>query len=546
MSIFRPAPLAAPVCTGLPRLLWTGAALALTLGATPLVGCNDDADRTNGAADPDAAADAGGDGSGGGAADGSSQPTDASGADAGGTDSGGPLPTDLDDGEGCVQDDQCASGTCLTTDDGFPGGFCTFIDCDSRRDCAGAGRACLRGEFNGNLCVELCEVDGDCREGYECVGEGGGSFCFPAYAGAALNPVCESEFLDADAVRAPFGSFEALDRHEITFTIDDDTTSFMLVAWNRSETVYPETFTAPDGTELDLVDYASYFFSPATFGTVAPVLFPGGPQFEDFVMPGEYTATFGFGGNEREQVCWILMQESESLEPAASDLVIDVNFYFVGVEGLSADTAPDSTAFRQMLAEFDNSYAGAGIALGDIRYYDVTGDVEAEYEVIRSQDAVFDLVQLSRQPGDRREDLLSTNVFFIRGFTGEMGGVLGVSAGIPGAAGVHGSQGTGLVFSADNLSGRGGPALVGQTLAHEVGHFIGLFHTSEQQGGGQDQLADTPSCDTRNTPLQSCPDAGNLMFPIALFRSFVELSDGQILIARANPLTKTVSRADVP
>jgi hypothetical protein len=34
------------------------------------------------------------------------------------------------------------------------------------------------------------------------------------------------------------------------------------------------------------------------------------------------------------------------------------------------------------------------------------------------------------------------------------------------------------------------------------------------------------------------------MFPTALFRNFLEVSDGQILIARANPLTKLVSRAD--
>jgi hypothetical protein len=125
-----------------------------------------------------------------------------------------------------------------------------------------------------------------------------------------------------------------------------------------------------------------------------------------------------------------------------------------------------------------------------------------------------------------------------------MGGVLGVSAGIPGAAGVHGSPGTGLVFSADNLRGAGGATLVGQVLAHEFGHFIGLFHTTESQGGGTDQLDDTPVCDIRNTSLQNCPDASNLMFPTALFRNFLEVSDGQILIARANPLTKLVSRAD--
>lgn len=471
--------------------------------------------------------------------DGSSAP----GPDAG-ADTEAPLPGDLDDGEACAADEQCTSGRCLSADDGFPGGYCTFVDCESRRDCAGAGRACLRGEFNGNLCVELCEEDGDCREGYECVGQGGGAFCFPAYAGDALNPVCESEFIAADNVRAPVGNFALLDRHEVKFTIDEGTTSFMMVAWDRNDIVYPESFTAPDGTTINLFDYASYYFSPVTFGTVAPVMFPGGPAFEDFVMPGEYTVSFGYDGAQSDQICWVVMQEEDSLDPDGDDLVVDVNFYFVGVPGLNASNADNSDSFQAMLAEFDNVWRQGGIRLGDVQYYDVTGDVEDQYAVIREQDAVFNLVQLSRQPGTSRGDLLSANVFFIQGFAGEMGGVLGVSAGIPGAAGVHGSPGTGLVFSADNLRGNGGPTLVGQVLAHEFGHFIGLFHTTESQGGGTDQLDDTPECDIRNTNLQNCPDASNLMFPTALFRSFLEVSDGQILIARANPLTKPASRAD--
>jgi hypothetical protein len=455
-----------------------------------------------------------------------------------------PVLTDQPDGAPCLEDGQCTSGTCLTALDGFPGGFCTYFNCESRRDCAGPGRACLRGEFNGNLCVNLCERDSDCRPGYECVGQGTGSYCFPAYAGDALQPVCDSEFVDAEAVRIPTGRFELLDRHEVRFTIDPGTTSFMMVAWDRRHTVYPEEFIAPDGTRLSILEYAGYAFSPITFRTVAPVLFPGGPQFRDFVQPGEYVARFGYGGPPTQSLCHILIQESEPLEPSASPLVMDINFYFVGVPGLNAENATRDEGFVSMLDAFDEAYAEAGISLGDIRYFDVTGDVQDRFQVLRTQQAVFDMVELSRQPGETRSELLSANVFFVRGFSGEMASVLGVSAGIPGAAGVHGSQGTGLVFSASSLQGRGGPALVGQTLAHEVGHFVGLFHTTEQRGGGADQLDDTPECPPEiGGGNPRCPDATNLMFPIALQRPFVELSPGQILIVRANPLTKPVSRA---
>jgi len=462
------------------------------------------------------------------------------------SDTGAPdveLPLNQDDGEPCNSAENCRSGTCLTSEEGFPGGFCTYFDCESRRDCAGAGRACLRGEFNGNLCVVLCETDDDCRNGYECVGQGTGSYCYPAFAGDELDPICDSEFLEADAVRAPIGQFRALNRHQITFDLEEGITSFMIVAWDRRRLVFPEEFTSPNGDTINIFDYASYSFSPSAFQTLSPVLFPGGPQYTDFVQPGTWTATFGFEGDENDDLCYIIMPESDSLAADAEALIIDVNFYFVGVEGLDSTSAEESAVFNLMLEAFDEAYAQANIALGDISYYDVIGDVQEQYRIIRAQDAVFDLVQLSRQPGEDRSDLLSANVFFIQGFGGEMGGVLGVSAGIPGAAGVHGSQGTGLVFSANSLRGADGARLVGQTLAHEVGHFLGLFHTTEQQGGGADQLADTPECPRDiGGGNPRCPDSSNLMFPIALTRPETLLSDGQILIMRANPLTKTRSR----
>ena len=81
-----------------------------------------------------------------------------------------PRPVNQDDGSPCLDASECASNTCLSEYDGFPEGYCTAFDCEAREDCAGAGRACLRGEFNGNFCVELCGEDTDCRDGYECEG----------------------------------------------------------------------------------------------------------------------------------------------------------------------------------------------------------------------------------------------------------------------------------------------------------------------------------------------------------------------------------------
>ena len=39
------------------------------------------------------------------------------------------------------------------------------------------------------------------------------------------------------------------------------------------------------------------------------------------------------------------------------------------------------------------------------------------------------------------------------------------------------------------------PETLGQTIAHEGGHFLGLFHTTEAKGTSHDPLPDTPECD---------------------------------------------------
>src|SRR5690606_14238474 len=49
------------------------------------------------------------------------------------------------------------------------------------------------------------------------------------------------------------------------------------------------------------------------------------------------------------------------------------------------------------------------------------------------------------------------------------------------------------------------------TWLHEVGHFVGLEHTSEEDGVSFDPLADTPECRGRRTPR--CGDTKNLMIP---------------------------------
>lgn len=107
------------------------------------------------------------------------------------------------------------------------------------------------------------------------------------------------------------------------------------------------------------------------------------------------------------------------------------------------------------------------------------------------------------------EDPFAVNLFFVQDFN-EVG-TLGIAAGIPGPNGVAETAASGVIISVDtHLDGDGIVLLtdmMGETIAHEVGHQLGLFHTSEAEGDYHDPIADTPEC----TAAQDSDGDGELL-----------------------------------
>jgi len=64
----------------------------------------------------------------------------------------------------CRDDVDCArGGVCLTGRD-YPDGMCA-LQCRDSRDCPRSAECADR---SGGVCLQLCDVDADCRGGYAC------------------------------------------------------------------------------------------------------------------------------------------------------------------------------------------------------------------------------------------------------------------------------------------------------------------------------------------------------------------------------------------
>jgi hypothetical protein len=87
------------------------------------------------------------------------------------------------------------------------------------------------------------------------------------------------------------------------------------------------------------------------------------------------------------------------------------------------------------------------------------------------------------------------NVFVVQDFL--EAGYYGIAGGVPGPL-TLGTVNSGVVVSVDTHLLGDGRTLdtreMGSTVAHELGHQIGLFHTTEADGSDHDPLSDTPQC----------------------------------------------------
>lgn len=291
----------------------------------------------------------------------------------------------------------------------------------------------------------------------------------------------------------------------LTFEVPPDALAVSIVVVGVAPTLYAlDSWTTPAATLVDAgwldTDPGAFlqlcagcanriWAIPGVFSAVAP----NAPDV--LLAPGTHTVTLLSDPPTSETVrVWVHFKRpvaSGASLPAAGTL--DLDLYFTGAQGLSAATAPSDPAFQARLAAVAAIYAEVGLVFGRVAY----ADVDPRFRDIESiNGADSDLAALF---ATGRDDPAAANLYFVDSIF-EGGNFFGFSGGIPGPTALDGTGRSGVAIALAPIPGF--PDMVNTTIAHELAHFLGLYHTSEARPVGKpqidDALSDTPSGPSTN------------------------------------------------
>jgi hypothetical protein len=234
----------------------------------------------------------------------------------------------------------------------------------------------------------------------------------------------------------------------------------------------------------------------------------------------------------------------------APGATINVNLWVVAIPDYLGNDDPN---LKVMTDEFRRIMLSAGFTIGSLNIVRLEGDTANRLTYLDSnadkngngqQDDLDELFRLSAGAGN---DYL--NIFLVRHIGG--GGILGIAGGIPAPQIIQGTAHSGVAV---NMVGgfrsltHDFLAMQGDTMAHELGHVLGLFHTTESDGKSFDPIKDTPECPASTfdkngdgkVSANECVtvDAGNLMFWSSASFPQETLSATQRKVISLNPSAK--------
>ncbi len=403
--------------------------------------------------------------------------------------------------------------------------------CDSDVGCL--SNACVQGR-----CRALCRVTDECLHNGRCEPNAAIGGLRACNVETVQSVMVEERRLFEGMLRpdtAQRGSFEIpVDTVAFTLTVQDHVDASLLA--QIDELVDPNGAAVISSADQDpLVEPIIRSYTDLELSSV---LVPADDRFR--VVPGRYTYSVSLVNDfigvrvRTERPATVLLQIKRAPRVLPSMGSLDIRCYFVPNASLSARTAPADPRFVAALAELRQAYAMMGVEVRVAEYLDVQGPEADRFTVI---DSPREMGELFATTVRGRSNFL--NLYFVAGIS--FGDAIGIAGSIVGPPGIHGTSNSGVIVDLDGtVPPMGEPDTIGGTIAHELGHYLGLWHTQESADpctepgeidcspwGGYDAIADTP-----NTPR----GAINYVMYWAIAPQARQFSAGQARVVRGSPL----------
>lgn len=422
-------------------------------------------------------------------------------------------------GAACTSSAQCTAGTsplCALASNGWPGGVCL----SSCANAVGGASACPAGTicmlFDGatdsSWCMQECATTFDCRPEYFCQPVENTGFCM-ARCNESSVAFCESDGLVCEPNSGTcventggptsveikdLGSINVQSNNEFGsfgFDVSSDMASFTITVTSTGGGIsVPYRIIAPSGREVFNVQRIGSSemrilpFNDGSFG----VLYPNSPRLT--VDSGRWRfSLYNENGSGTAHVKVLLKRGPNVISTGT----IDINAFIVTDE--FGNNPGSNSQFQQMIQAFKDSWGSIGLAVGTVNIVEVTGTERSRWSTLDTIEGPTSEFRQMVATLSSRAPTQGLNFFFVDSVEAGQEGfiILGLAAGIPGIPVIPATNTSGVAVSTvaiDPSFGLGGPAGVGITMAHEGGHWLGLYHTTEQPGTLHDPIPDTKEC----------------------------------------------------
>jgi hypothetical protein len=345
-----------------------------------------------------------------------------------------------------------------------------------------------------------------------------------------IEPITETS-LRVTSLRVPTSGYEALNNADLNasvltslpepFKIPPNPVSFALYLTgtdvdNNSTKLLLTRLVDPTGSTLPNLNTQVSFCEAALCASLLP------RREGQIVMHGDWQYTLGTRATSIASIDFTDMRLQLAVRTGPEPDADNGQPAVLKVQPFKTATSINEALFSQMLRQFVSIAGSNGFSINLQPTIIVSEPEYAEISGNFTDTTTAELVTLGAAD--------SINIFFIEGFTGIAGGGrLGISPGIPGTLGVKG-QFNGILINATATNSADKSAdYYARTTAefafHEMGHLLGLFHTTESNFTN-DIIDDTPNCllaqhdtvenDSDNrvgrADQNECPDGLNPMF----------------------------------